>query len=87
VEKTSTNAQIVAVSGDQFSLGKDSLLEIRESRSLLIFPGATITYSCKEPEKLEIKDYNGDKCLLPYGITVRVDEYGQFVPARYKAPK
>ena len=84
VDNTSTKAEIVEVGGGQFLLGENTRMEYRESRPLLVFPGATITYLCKDPKTYEMKDYNGDPCTLVYGITVRVDSYGQFVAIDYK---
>ncbi|MBN2579052.1 MAG: hypothetical protein JXB10_08685 [Pirellulales bacterium] len=83
VKKTTTKAEIVGVDGENLRLGKNSNMEYRESESLLVFPGARITYLCKDPAKYTMEDYNGDSCVLPYGITVEVDDYGQFVPVGY----
>jgi hypothetical protein len=43
-------------------------------------PGAVLTNATKNKSAITIPDYNGDKCRIPYGMTVRVDEFGQFVP-------
>ena len=34
-------------------------------------------------DALSLQDHNGDTCIVPYGLTVWVDEYGQFVPIQY----
>jgi len=83
VKKTTTVAQIEEVSIASGVLVLNGEVEYRESRQLFVFPGARIAYMCKEPDKYEMDDYNGDPCVLPYGITVRVDEYGQFIPIGY----
>lgn len=78
VRKCNTDAKIVAVNGGRFLL--DGRVEYRESKSLLVFPGARIENLCKTPSPLALNDYNKDECLLPQGIIVTVDDYGQFVP-------
>lgn len=83
VQETSTRAEIIDVGEGQFLLGENSSVEYRESRPLLIFPGAQISYLSESPPTLTLEDYNGDECILPYGITVKVDEYGQFIPIKY----
>lgn len=83
VQETSTRAEIVEVGRVQLLLGENSSVEYRDSRSLLIFPGAQISYLSESPPTLTLEDYNEDECILPYGITVKVDEYGQFIPISY----
>jgi len=77
VKPARTKADILAVNGSQFLL--NGPVEYRESKSLLVFPGARIRYMCKSPVKFTLADYNGDNCVLTQGLTVRVDQYGQFV--------
>jgi len=57
--------------------------EVRDGQMISVFPGSVITNVCQSPSKVDAADYNGDKCVLPYGITVVVDDYGQFVPVKY----
>jgi len=82
--RSSTKAQIVAVEGERIRLGPDSKLELRESRPLLFAPGAEVSYLAASPDKFEVKDLNGDSCILATGLTVWVSEYGQMVPIRYR---
>ena len=82
--KTSTKAQIIAVGEKRIRLGPESRLELKESRTLLFAPGAEVSYVCTSPDKFEFKDYNRDACLLATGITIWVNEYGEFVPIRYR---
>jgi len=46
-------------------------------------PGAKWVVSCGTGRSITVKDYNGDQCELPHGISVRVDKFGQFVPIAY----
>jgi hypothetical protein len=55
-----------------------------EGKSILVFPGAQISHHVAQYATVELKDYNGDVCIVPLGMTVRVDEYGQFVPLKYE---
>ena len=87
VKETLTKVEIIAVSNGQFLFSENSEFEYRESEALFIFPGALLTYLAETPRTLEINDYNGDECLLPRGITVKVDKYGHFVPIKYNPPR
>lgn len=80
VKQTISRSEIVAVKGRTLLFGKNSRVEYRAGKSMAFSVGAQTTYLCKSPTTLEWPDYNGDKCVLAYGLTVRVDEYGQFVP-------
>jgi len=84
---TSTKAEIIAASNGRFLLSEKSSVEYRESKSLFIFPGSKISNLCKSRQTLTLVDYNGDECILPYGLTVKVDEYGQFIPIKYDPKK
>lgn len=66
--KGSVDAKIDAVTGTQ--------------QLLVIHPGSVLTVQCKDSPSVEVKDYNGDVCSIPNGTSVRVDEYGQFVPVQ-----
>jgi hypothetical protein len=82
--ESSTKAQIIAVGEGRIRLGPNSKLALINSRPLLFAPGAEVSYLSTSPDKFEFKDYNGDACLLPAGITIWVNEYGQFVPISYR---
>ncbi len=82
--RSSTKAQIVAVGEGRIRLGPDSKLELKDSRPLLFAPGAEVSYLAGSPEKFEFKDFNGDSCVLVTGLTVRVSDYGQMVPIRFR---
>jgi len=81
VKPTTTDAVIKEGLGDQFLM--EGRVEIRDNKMLVVYPGAKLTHAWKERPNLEMADYNGDKCILPLGTTVRVDEYGQFVPVKH----
>ena len=81
LEPTSTRCVILGRDGSGFRMG--GKVEVREGETLFIHPGAVITHGLKAEAKLTLQDYNADECVLPYGITVRVDAFGQFVPFRY----
>jgi hypothetical protein len=66
-----------------FSVGPGQGIPIRNGKSLIVFPGATLSYMSESPSTVKLKDFNGDECVLPSGITVEVDEYGQFIPKKY----
>jgi hypothetical protein len=51
-------------------------------RPMLTNPGAYITNASKNRSSITMSDFNGDECVIPYGMTVRVDEFGQFVPTK-----
>ncbi len=51
--------------------------------SFAVAPGAVVTNRTKSQTALTLTDYNGDECIIPYGMTVRIDEYGQYVPVKY----
>jgi hypothetical protein len=85
--KKATHVAEVKVSKDgevNFMIPAGQIIEIRNGRTVVIFPGATIKYSEESPAKVHLHDYNGDECILPSGITVEVDEYGQFIPKKYE---
>jgi len=58
-------------------------VEVRAGEFLQVHPGCTITCLLRTPDTMKMSDYNGDECTLVYGLTVKVDDYGQFVPVRY----
>jgi hypothetical protein len=58
-------------------------IEYYQSEFMGFAPGATITNRTREKIALDVPDYNGDVCRIPYGMTVTVDEYGQFQPYWY----
>ena len=70
-----------------FSFPPGQLIEISNNRPIVIYPGAKIKYLEELPAKVHLQDYNGDECVLPSGITVEVDEFGQFIPIKYKPKK
>jgi len=55
-------------------------IEFRNSKKLVVFPGAVITNAYEGADTIEVKDYNGDVCTLSYGITVLVSDFGVFEP-------
>ena len=57
-------------------------VELRDGGKF-VYPGAILTHALKTKPRLELGDYNGDRCVVPFGMTVKVDEYGQFAPIRY----
>jgi uncharacterized membrane protein YhaH (DUF805 family) len=75
VQHANTEALIKASDGNEFFF-LDGKVEYRDSKQLFIFPGSVITHGDKGNKILELADYNNDKCFLPYGITVKVDNYG-----------
>lgn len=83
VQPCGTKAEIETVTGDSWLFGERSQVEFRESRMLVIHPGAEITYLCREPEKLTLTDMNGDECTVSYGLTVKMNMYGEFIPIRF----
>lgn len=88
VRKTTTKMEIVAVATDgsgRFLTSKTSEVEIRDSQALLNYPGAQITYLAGGT--FTMPDYNGDEVVLSHGLTVIVDQYGQFVPVGYSPDK
>lgn len=58
-------------------------IEYYNSKSLAFAFGAKITNRNRLGTPVTIKDYNGDECVIPYGMTVKVDAYGQFQPYWY----
>jgi hypothetical protein len=66
-----------------FSVSPGQVIKIRNGQTLIVFPGAMLSYMGESPSTVKLKDFNGDECVLPSGITVTVDEYGQFVPVKY----
>jgi len=82
---TTTVATITGATGPKLHVkgSVETVFDGNSFRSLLIHPGATLTQGIKSKTKLNIIDFNGDECIVPYGMTVRVGRYGQFVPVRY----
>jgi hypothetical protein len=68
-------------SGSGYSGNGD--VEYKDSKSLAFAVGAIITNRTTAHTSLTLKDFNGDKCVIPYGMTVRIDKYGQYVPVKY----
>ena len=56
--------------------------EIRDGEFIGIYPGVEIRNETRDHTEITLNDYNGDPCTVPYGMTVAVDEYGQFAPLR-----
>jgi hypothetical protein len=87
---TTTTATLCKATGDTWELkGRmEYILDANtgESKPLVVYPGAELIVECKDQPVIEIKDYNGDPCRLPYGTTVKVDTFGQFVPLRFSPP-
>ena len=54
-------------------------VELRNSKKLVVFPGAVITNAYEGADFIEVKDFNGDVCTLPKGITFEVSNFGVFV--------
>lgn len=81
VVATSSRFDIVDITDDGFVMG--GRWEVVDGKLLCIYPGATITYLARSPRRYECYDYNSDKCWLKVGLTVQVDDYGQFVPVAY----
>jgi hypothetical protein len=79
VKRTSTKARIVGTHPNGAARMKGDI-EIIHGQFAICFPGAQITHDCASSPTLVLGDYNGDKCTLLYGMTVQVDQYGQFVP-------
>ena len=80
--RTKTKAEIIEVGANGLRLR--GRVEYRESRGLIFYPGAEFTYLVESPPTLGLQDCNGDTCTLTYGLTVVIDEYGQFIPIRYE---
>lgn len=81
VTPTYGEAIIAGVSDGGFQMqGK---IEIVNNRMLVFHPGKTITHGCPGEPSLEVTDCNGDKCTLLYGMSVKIDEYGQFRFLKY----
>jgi hypothetical protein len=55
-------------------------IEYSKSVNLAFAPGAKITNRSRSNSSVAINDYNGDECILIYGLTVQVDSYGEFYP-------
>ena len=55
-------------------------IELRNSKKLVVFPGAVITNAYEGADIIEVKDFNGDVCTLSYGITIVVSDFGVFEP-------
>ena len=82
VEKCATNVYIEDEKNGEFLMGGE--MAFGAGGQLFIHPGAIIKNSVKSQKPITLTDYNGDNCVLPYGITVCVNEYGQFDPIEYK---
>ena len=82
-DSTRTNASIEEVREDELIVKGNVEHVLDESgalRPMFRNPGAVITNAMKNRSAVTIADYNGDECVIPYGMTVRVDDFGQFVP-------
>ena len=77
VEPISGSVKIIGGSNGKYFM--QGTMQIRNDRVVTIYPGNTITHAYESKPSLEVSDYNGDKCVLLLGMTVKVDEYGQFV--------
>jgi len=75
-----TKATITGAEGDQLAIAPGSQCQMPVNG-----PGAQWVVLCGKGKSITVKDYNKDECVLPHGITVRVDTYGQFVPTGYDA--
>ena len=77
---------VIDVAGNETGYRMNGDLEEREAyrEPLTAFPGATITHAAQANRRITLRDYNENDCALAYGITVKVDEYGEFVPIRYR---
>ena len=84
-----TNAEVTEVREGQLIIkGKvEMVFDGGVARNMLRNPGAHITNALKNRSQITIPDFNGDDCVIPYGMTVRVDEFGQFVPIKYSPEK
>jgi len=82
-KKARTNVEIIGLSEGQLLFSEKSLIEYRQAKKLIIYPGARITYLAESPPTIELQDFNGDVCTLKYGLTVVVDDHGQFKPVAY----
>ena len=69
--------------GGGFARGSVDWNMEEEPVGLFVHPSATITYLCDDPVRHTLPDYNGDRCTLVRGLTVIVNEYGEFVPVKY----
>ena len=84
IQTNSTNWEILGINenGDFIWQG---IFEVYGNKSSRWAPGAVITNHNigSRGVALTLIDCNGDKCIIPYGMTVRINEYGQYVPVRY----
>jgi hypothetical protein len=74
--------EIYTCLGKGFCTGNGPI-EYKDGKSMAFAPGATITNRTKSQTELTLEDYNGDECIIPYGMTVKIDKYGQYVPVEY----
>lgn len=80
VKETTTRLKIIdSYMGKLRMQGKG---EIKNGEMIIIFPGAEIKND--SGSKVKLTDYNGDTCKIPYGMTVKIDKYGQFVPIKFE---
>ena len=61
----------------------DGTVPIHDGKATLAFPGTTIVQANRSKENMTLQDFNGDPCVIPYGMTVTVDSYGQVTPVHY----
>lgn len=81
IQTGSTNWEIYGVAGGSYDGHGE--IEYKMGNSMAFAIGAVITNHSKSQTNLKMEDYNGDKCMIPYGMTVKIDEYGQYIPVRY----
>lgn len=79
---TDTVVQVLAV--DPYGKWKmTGTFPVRDGEPAIVMaPGAVITNAREDRRPLQLKDYHDNRCLVPYGMTVEVDEYGLFVPIK-----
>ena len=64
-------------------LSVEGKVRMRNGRMTVAFPGTTIVQASSSKDSITLEDFNGDKCVVPFGMTVKVDSYGQFTPLDY----
>lgn len=76
--KSETDITVTGADGDNISIAPGGQGQVPMNG-----PGAKWTIACGSGKSITVRDYNRDECVLPNGITVRVDKYGQFTPIAY----